>query len=157
MPIWTPKEFIKIVLINELQLIVETRPYHSFLLIASGIEFLGKAIHPEHGDWDLKNKSRQTFKFALKNIPSLKKYHSIENTYNLYDSLRCGMAHGFAPKGKVTLSCKEQKPHLQEDHGRINLKIEEFYRDFVEACQYVTNIDFPPKNKMNMGFLEVPE
>jgi hypothetical protein len=45
-----PKEFIEVVLINELGEIVSHKPYISFALMAVGLEFLGKCIDTDEQD-----------------------------------------------------------------------------------------------------------
>jgi hypothetical protein len=38
----------------------------------------------------------------------------------------------------------------------FNLKIEDFYKDFKEACDYVISIPFGPDHKMSKFILHVP-
>lgn len=77
-------------------------------------------------------------------------------TFDLYSSFRCGLTHSVSPKSKITFSSKEELGHLVQHNGRLNLKVENFYQEFKEACEHVISIKFPNNDKMNVGFLEVP-
>jgi len=74
----------------------------------------------------------------------------------MYSSFRCGLAHALSPKVKITLSSKQEMAHLIEHNDKINLKVEDFYSDFKQACEYVINMSFPTGDKMNENFLFVP-
>lgn len=152
-----PKHFIKSVLIDELATMIAGHPYLSFVIMGIGIEFLGKCLATARTDWNEGGHSQTDFGNAIKSIPSLKKYESYLQTHKLYSSFRCGLAHTISPKVQVTLSSKGELGHLQiEQGGRINLKVEEFYNDFKQACEYIINMNFAPGDKMNLGFLQVP-
>lgn len=152
------KDFVKAVLIDELGTMIDPHPYLSFDVMATGIEFLGKCIKADLDEWNPKTiPSKTSFNDAINSIPSLQKYAPLLNSHDLYDSLRCGLAHTIAPKIKITLSSKGEMGHMVEVNGRINLKAEDFYSDFKSACEYVINIDYPINNKMNQDFLTIPD
>ncbi len=151
-----PKDFIKSVLISEFGSMIDEHPYISFIVMGIGIEFLGKCINSTLSDWNVSGRSKKDFENAIKTIPSLQKYESILTTHDLYGSFRCGLAHAVSPKIKITLSSKNEKGHMVEESGRLNLKVENFYGDFKSACEYVINNSYPSNDKMNGDFLEVP-
>lgn len=150
-----PKHFINTVLVNELGQLIPTHPYISFVMMGIGIEFLGKCLDTAHSDWNEPRMSGQNFEQALKYIPSLNKYAPYHVSHNLYSSFRCGLAHAVSPKLQVTLSSKDEMPHLFEHGNSVNLKVENLYGDFKAACNYVISLPFPPGDKMNDPFLEV--
>jgi len=154
----SPKEFIQQVFINELEDIIEKHPYIAFMIMGIGIEFLGKSISAEDADWDVEGKSRRSFEKAIKTLSSLKKYEPYldKDGHDLYGSLRCGLAHAAKPKYKITLSSKNEAPNLSEFGGRVNLRCEDFYSDFKEACEEVIAMNFTGGDKMNYGFLTIP-
>lgn len=146
-----PKEFIKQVLIKEVGKIQKQHAYIRFVLIAIGIEFLGKC-----NDYRLKTwhpvKSNH-FVRGIKLMP--KKYHKYD--IKLRDLLRNGMAHSFAPKPGLGLSEEKWNViNLTIKNGILNLKIEDFYNDFEKACKKVLNKNYPNQDKMNIDFLKVP-
>ena len=75
----------------------------------------------------------------------------------LYKDLRCGFAHSFVPMGKITLSSKNELANLVVNNGIINLKCEDFYDDFKNACLEIISMPFnETDNKMNLAFLQLP-
>jgi len=155
-----PKEFIQAVFINDLSGIMAIdKPYISFMVMAIGIEFLGKCISLSQ-EWDEERVSRMRFEEAIKNIPALHSYIPLlkeNNNYDLYVSLRCGLAHAAKPKYEITLSSKNERAHLVTQDGRVNLKCEDFFADFVAACREVIAMNFSSnEDKMNKPFLAVP-
>lgn len=151
-----PNDFIQTVLIKELGELVDTHPYLSFVLIGIGIEFMGKCIDTNLTDWNVSGRSKCDFENAIKTIPSLKRYETYLTSHQMYSSFRCGLAHAVSPKVQITLSSKQEMGHLIENNGRLNLKIEDFYQDFKDACNYVMTQTYPAGDKMNADFLEVP-
>ena len=151
-----PNDFIQTLLINEIGELVDSHPYISFILMGIGIEFMGKCIDTNLTDWNVSGRSKHDFENAIKTIPSLKKYEPYLTSHQMYSSLRCGLAHAVAPKTQITLSSKEEMGHLIENNGRLNLKVEDFYQDFKDACNYIRTQTYPKGDKMNADFLEVP-
>lgn len=151
-----PKDFIQTVLINEFGELSITHPYISFILMGIGIEFLGKCIDPNLSDWNISGRSKKDFENAIKTVPSLKRYETYLSSYDMYNSFRCGLAHAVSPKAQITLSSKQEMGHLVEHNGRLNFKVEDFYKDFKEACDYVIAQSYQTDDKMNKDFLEVP-
>lgn len=154
----SPKEFIKQVFIDEVEDLIEKHPYIAFMIMGIGIEFLGKCILTEDSNWDVERKSRRSFEEAVKTLRALQKYEPYldQNGHDLYGSLRCGLAHSARPKYKITLSSKNEMPNLATSGDRVNLKCEDFYADFKQACEEVIAMDFPDGDKMQEGFLTIP-
>lgn len=141
----TAQQHIQDVL-DEMQLIVEERPYHAFALLAILIEVLGKCLTNE--DWQ-EGASKTTFNMALTEYDSLKKYSKVDNLYNL---LRCGMNHAFLPKEGIQLDAGDN------DFTNNKIGCKELYHDIIVAWNsiiegetkiqkdlsaIVTNIDGP--------------
>lgn len=151
------KLFIKKVYIEELSAIVKSFPYQSFIMIGIGIELLGKCIEVDLQTWDTPGRSKHFFEKAINELDSFAQYRQYLTSHNLYGAYRCGLAHSSRPDYAVTLSSKNELGNLIEHNGRINLKVEDLYHDFREACQDVISRNYPPKNKLNMPFLSVPK
>jgi hypothetical protein len=130
------REYIDTFLINGIGRLVDEHPFQAFILMATGIEFLGKCLN--EGEWDTSNQSRDDFNAALDKLDSLGKYKEIENLYN---KLRCGLAHLGIPKTGLTL-CPD-KNNLEANP--ILLGCKEFYEDFKAAC---TEITTDPKSQV---------
>jgi len=150
------KEFIKTVYVNELSRMIPDFPYISFLVIGVGIELLGKCVDSGLATWNTPSRSKCYFEKAIKEINSLSKYRQYLTSHKLYVAFRCGLAHSSKPDYMVTLSSKQELAHLIERNGRINLKIEDFYNDFKNACLEVVEQSYPASDKMNQPFLSVP-
>nr|MBQ5604218.1 hypothetical protein [Bacteroidales bacterium] len=123
----TVREFIKNYLIVQIGEIKNNHPYFAFLLMAVGIEFLGKCQNSY--DWDdskEKIKPYENFENGLQLGP-LKKYANIKG---LYDKLRNGLAHALLIKQGIKVSQGDSPNALNSDT---------FYADFKEACESVLN------------------
>lgn len=151
-----PKDFIKDTLIEKIGKIIHVDAYLSFLLICSGIEFLGKCIDSTEKWGD--GKSEEQFKAAIiKLFPD--GYHNLVN--DLYKDLRCGLVHRITP-GSISLTQNgndnngeisyKLHPYLKDD--RKILVIEYFYFDFAEACKKVLAMRFN-EDKMSKPMLSV--
>lgn len=155
-----PKEFIQKVLIDEIGEIHEKYPYIAFASMTIGIEFLGKCLN-EHDNWNYYNfgQPRLDFENSIKAFESFKNYVPLLVSHNLWDSLRNGFSHSFVPKDTISLSRKAdgEYSHLHNinDH-KINLRCEEFYIDFKNACEYVIKMESFNSEKMNRPLLYVP-
>jgi hypothetical protein len=154
----SPKDFIQQVFINEVGDLVDKHPYIAFMIMGIGIEFLGKCLENSDIDWNVTGKSAASFNKAVKSLASLKKYepYLAKNSYYIYSSLRCGLAHAAKPKHQITLSSKNEMSHLTIWGDRLNLRCEDFYLDFKLACEEVISKTFPTSDKMNYGFLKIP-
>ncbi len=151
-----PKEFIKDTLIEKIGKIIHVDAYLSFLLICSGIEFLGKCIDSTE-KWEEGNSGEQFKTAIIKLFPD--GYHNLVN--DLYKDLRCGLVHRIIP-GSISLTQNGNDndgeipyrlhPYLK-DNKKI-LVIEYFYFDFVEACKKVLAMNFN-ENKMTKPMLSV--
>jgi hypothetical protein len=154
-----PKEFIEVVFINDLEEIASKSPYISFAIMATGIEFLGKCLDLEAEHWNERGKSKINFEYAIKNLEAFEKYRSYMSVYKLWDSLRNGFSHSFVPKKPLTLSSRNELGHLVLHSApyRLNLRCEDFYVDFKNACLEVIEKEFEKGDKMNRELLDVPE
>ena len=151
-----PKEFIQIVLINEVGEIHLKYPYISFATMSIGIEFLGKCLN-EFQDWNKKDRSRIDFELAINGLNSLSSYRPLLTSHNLWDSLRNGFLHSFVPKNTICLSSKDEAEHLRQVTAtKINLRCEDFYIDFKGACEEVINMITFPSTKMDRPLLDIP-
>lgn len=121
----TVRYFIQKYLIGQIGLIKKDYPYFAFLLMAVGIEFLGKCQN-EH-DWDDYKliQPRENFNNGL-NLDPLKKYANLD----LYDKLRNGLAHSLLIKQGINVS--------EGDYPNA-LNSNTFYSDFEAACNLVLN------------------
>jgi hypothetical protein len=155
----TPKQFIKQVFINELNKIKDSNPYIAFAIMAIGIEFLGKCLDTDNQNWNTPRKSKYHFELAIKKLSSLKIYKQYLNNYALWNSLRNGFAHSFVPKNTLSLSSKNERAHLSKHNNglTINLKCEDFYEDFKNACSEVIQKEFKNEDKMNKNLLSLPQ
>ena len=152
----TPKEFINTVLINEIGSIHLNHPYISFAMMAIGIEFLGKCLN-SHEDWNEPKHSKEDFELAINTLDSFVKYRPLLKSHNFWTSLRNGLLHSFAPKSTITLSSKNEADHLVTiNPTKINLRCEDFYLDFKNACQEVLEMQNFKSKKVDLPFLSIP-
>ena len=70
----TPKQFIETVFINELAELSEKNHYISFLVMATGIEFLGKCLDSKAAHWNVGGRSQNNFEDALQQLGAFTKY-----------------------------------------------------------------------------------
>ena len=162
-----PKDFIRKVLIVEMQDIATSHPYLAFLLICSGIEFLGKCIDTDNQNWDwdrhYQRKNPPFNKAINKLFPE--RYKELFHKYKVRDQLRNGLVHILVPKSKIGLTQVKHdlngeimmKEHPYELEGKLILVIEYFYIDFVDACKKVLGKEFGKDDKMNKPFLKIPQ
>jgi len=138
----TQKEFINHVLINEIGDVVEHHKWLSFILICSGIEFLGGCLDQEEKALNAKKRSAKRFNNAiLKLFPS--KYHPFINNgkEGLYAQLRCGMNHVALPGLQIALSERNSTlENLSEWNNRTVIIAEDFYSDFKNACHTIMSM-----------------
>jgi hypothetical protein len=152
----SPKQFIKTVLISEIGEIHLNHPYISFATMAIGIEFLGKCLNNLE-DWNAPGRSKVDFELAVNSLEALTPYRPYLTSHNLWDSLRNGFLHSFVPKNTITLSSKDEADHFQQISPTIiNLKCENFYEDFKNACQEVHSMTTFPSLKMDQPLLHIP-
>jgi hypothetical protein len=163
-----PKDFIKICLIEEIGSLIANHPFLSFNLICCGIEFIGRCIDDNNGfeyKYNDKNKNENLrIPFDLCITTYMKKYKPLIGTdYDLYSCLRCGFAHQFMPKNKLSLAPVDSTDKDLDDlsDGKKVLHIKEFYESFKFACeQIINNIDmgtFYKNPKMYKTFLIITD
>lgn len=154
----SPKKFIEQVFINEVEDLIEKHPYIAFMIMAIGIEFLGRCLSKDTS-WDVEKISRHSFEEAVKKLPTLQKYKPYlkKNKHDLFGSLRCGLIHSARPKDTIILSSKNEMPNLTTSGNQVSLRCEDFYADFRQACKEVIEMNFPDGDKMQKGFLGVPD
>ena len=87
---------------NEIEKIKEHSPFLATSCICSGIEYIGWLLSED--SFDTRNKSREYFDNAIKTMESLKKYEAM----NLYERIRCGLAHCISTKDGVVLSSERE-------------------------------------------------
>jgi hypothetical protein len=160
MAVLTSKQFITDVFIHEVGKMIEEKHYYlSFMIMGIGVEYLGKALIDDY-DWNKDRVSSECFEYAIKNLESFKDYKLFlkgSGEYDLYGSLRCGLAHAAAPKYEITLSSQDERGHLVIEDGRLNLKCECFYSDFMSACKEVITLkEHILESKINKPFISVP-
>lgn len=155
-----PKEFISKVLIKEIGEIKSHHPYLAFLLICSGIEFLGKCL--SKNDWQ--EYSKEYFSNAIKDLfPET--YQDKEIIELMRKDLRNGMVHALLPDSGVGLTEIKHDPDAEirkETHPFKQGKkwcfmIEYLYIDFVDACREVIRRKKDESGKFNRKLLELPE
>lgn len=142
--IFAVESFIKEYLIKQIGEVKETHPYFAFLLMAAGIEFLGKCQN-SLTDWQITQPYGADFAKGLSLFPP--KYQNMD----LYRKLRCGMAHAFVPDNGL---------YLADEKGQDStvLYCDEFYNDFKDACNKILSGKVPmPKKKLTDSFMTVKD
>lgn len=142
--------FIQDNYISELQRLIQNRHiFVAFLVISSGIEFLGKAIS-NHG-WFKKGMSKKDFNYALAVFQSLKKYSNLgikydssQNDESFYAIVRCGIVHASRPLQGISLS--DTNNLLPNEIGIIDLST-----DFFTACNDLLNSTVPMGKGKNLN------
>ena len=132
-------DFIKDYYIDELNCLISEEHYFvAFLVISSGIEFLGKAI--SGSGWSVVGKSKRDFNKALRTFKSLRKYSKLglkqdgakSGDSSLYSIVRCGIVHFSCPGYGITLTDEgDALPH--------EIGIKDFSSDFIAACNDLLN------------------
>jgi hypothetical protein len=150
----TPKKFIEQVFISELEELSKVNHYISFAIMATGIEFLGKCLDNTAKDWNVRNRTEQNFKSAIDTLDAFVNYR--QHKHILYTDLRCGFAHSFVPGPKLSLSSKNETENLTVNEGILNLRCEDFYKDFKAACKEVIEKKFLDGDKMTKNLISIP-
>lgn len=127
------KDFINKYLIDRIGKIKEDNPYFAFLLMAVGIEFLGRYL--DGCSWEQKGVSETAFNGAILELFPEGKY----DKFDLFHNLRCGLAHSLLMQGNLTLSDKKSEGSISCD---------EFYDDFVKACNKI--LTMPPSDRKSL-------
>lgn len=140
----TVKEYIENYLIKEIGEIKDEHPYFAFLLMAVGIEFLGKCQNTDY-KWNKTGQAERDFNLGMGLFPA--KYQNMK----LFERLRCGMAHPFITQNGIQIY-----KSLFEDATVISC--DDFYKDFTEACNKIVsgNVEMPRK-KLTNTFLFVQD
>ncbi|RZL46265.1 MAG: hypothetical protein EOO93_26150 [Pedobacter sp.] len=121
------------------------------------IEFLGKMLNNSE-DWNKQGQSRVDFESAINTLNSFNKYKALLSTHDFWTNFRNGYLHTFAPKGTLTLSSKNEATHLSSvSTNKINLKCEDFYIDFKNACEEVLAMKTFNSKKASIPFLNIPD
>lgn len=135
--------------ITEVKSLIDNGHYFvAFLVISSGIEFLGKAIS-KHG-WFKKGMAKKDFNHALKIFQSLNKYATLgiqydnsQNDESFYAIVRCGIVHAYRPLQGISLS--DTVNVLPYEIGIIDLST-----DFFAACSDLLSGVVPMGNGKNL-------
>jgi len=155
----TITDFIEKELIKNIGEIKVKYPFIAFSLIFLGIELIGKCLCPEESF--LKGKGRDAFNLCIKT--HMKKYEKFIGTeHDMYTNIRNGFAHSFRQKGKFAFTEKgsQDKNLARLNNGEIVLHIDDFYKDFIIACNLIIN---DIKNgilhnpKFNQPFLKITD
>lgn len=136
----TARGIIENYLIGGIGKVVELNPYLAFILMASGIEFLGRCFFDDK--WDEDKETDKYFSKALESLEPLKKYNNVQTNDDkkktkpeLYKFFRCALVHSFMPGNIYKLSNEsnnlESIPHI--------IGCRDFYKDFKDACKLVIN------------------
>jgi len=143
----TITEFIQEVLIGEIGDIVKGHPYLSFGVVSQGIELLGACLDENEFDCKKRGVSGDRFNFVLRELFPEKKYDEFgvkpDSKASIYKDLRCGFLHNVLPKKAFSLTEIKNTPsrlHLskgdaEDGSQRYVLVAEEFYKDFIFACE----------------------
>lgn len=157
------ENYINEVLLQDINDVKQEKPYLAFLLIAAGIEFLGKCLSKSK-DWHSNGTSQKDFETAICKLKAFQKYrkytrglkrknaknhkmHLINPPISLYKSLRCGLLHAMLPGENIHLS-NGQGVHNEID-GHLTLYLDTFYDDFSAACNELLE-----KNKIGKNLKE---
>ena len=154
-----PRTFIRHVLVEEIDDVVPRHPYLAFPLIAIGIEFLGRALDVGC-PWDhfYSGGGQRPFDEAIVRLFP-QSYHDKD----LRRAMRNKMLHFYAPRPGLALArlsdpgvarriTRAGHPH-QDANGAVTVVIEYLFRDFADACDQVTKMQFPGTDKMNRRFI----
>lgn len=131
--------------IDELKDIVENHPYHAFALLAIVVELLGKCLN-SNPDWQHFEPKGVDFNKALTDYKSLKKYMALNNLYN---TLRCGMAHAFLPKEGIQLAPD------RNDLSNNTIGCKELYEDIIAAFNEIKDGNISPFKDMSKSVLQI--
>jgi len=138
----TQKEFINHVLINEIGDVVDHHKWLSFILICSGIEFLGGCIDGEEKNLNAERRSSKRFNAAILKLFPIQ-YHKFvkDGKDGIYAQLRCGMNHVALPGMQIALSERSSGlANLTDNNSRTVIIAEDFYNDFKKACQSIIKL-----------------
>ena len=155
----TFNEFIDRTIVGELGRIIEDGYYyHSFILMACAIEFLGALLDKDR-DIHATGRSKKRFKEALKYFPS--EYHGDAISGALYEIMRCGMCHAMRPTRGVLLTNRQEAidygtSHLQRHMGELILISEQLYEDLCGAIDQIRRLSINERKDLNKKFLRVP-
>lgn len=111
---------------EEVEKIVDYSPFLSILCISAGIEYMGKllSVAPLDDGTGCSGK----FENALSSFESLRKYEGKD----LYNLIRCGLAHRISVKEGIVLSTTSQN---QLDNSPLTINVKSFFDDFVKAVE----------------------
>lgn len=131
----TRREFFEQYVIKDSEELVDTKPYHTFLVLLVAVEMLGKMLL---GETNKKGNSKRAFVEAINDIDALSPYRQFNHkgTNCLYE-LRCDLAHRLSLTNSVTLSLGPDKNDLS--NGVIGCK--DFLEDIKKAWNDVQNRD----------------
>lgn len=161
------KQFLNEVILREMKTIIfsnecKSAPYVKFVLVATGIEFLGACV--DSHDFSKEREGEDRFNYALSAFFG-KKYHKYskkDSTINLYKDFRCGMIHQLRPSAKINLTERDKnQEHLKETTNpiKLNLVLEDFYDDLEKAAKKILKMIEQGKvsnvEKNQNGFLEI--
>ncbi len=162
MPIPT-KQFMRTVLIDEMQAVVKVSPWLGAICMSSAIEFFGKCINENSPTvWDKSGTVREDFERSIRNLASLKDYRAYlkaesNGTFDLYDEMRCGLVHCFAPKGKLRFSHAQGGGTILRADGILNINVDEMVVHITRACEEIIAMKFESTNKVEQPRIYVTQ
>lgn len=121
--------FINKYLIGEIGEIKDNHPYLAFVLMSSGIEFLGRYMRNR---LTKRNVGRYCFNYAIKNLEPLNSYLNkvgFKDISNLYGDFRCGLIHQYRIENPQIILSNQNS----EEIGTIDC--DKFYEAFAESCK----------------------
>ncbi len=142
------EDFIKNVLIKEIEDIKSNHPFLAFVLICSGIELLGKLLEYDNViDLHKYKNNGYFFKKAIDKLFCNKRNNYLLVKNDLWTNLRNGMAHTLLPQSNIGLTEKRhdkkqiinKENHPYKQGSQYIMIIEYFFDDFVDACNEVIN------------------
>lgn len=146
------QDFIQTLYIDEVADVKDKHPYMAYMVMAAGIEFLGKVKEqPQRQNWFLSGHSKEDFVNAIEQLPGLNAYSAIAD--ELYVSLRCGMLHSSCPKNGLTLRDGNASETISIE--KTELSIDVFYDNFKEACNNVIQDINSGNLQITDDFLEI--
>jgi len=130
------KDFVQRVFIDDLRHLVDTKSHHfAFVIMSQGIETLGSFLDSK--PLKARDQSKLRFSHAINRLMP-KEYAVLNNNHSFYDQLRASLAHTFTVSGHLFLTSKSNvdfgDKHLQKINDKLILVVEDFYLDFVKAC-----------------------
>ena len=146
-------DFIEEYLVKNVESMLKEKQYYPLLVYATiGIETLGAMI--DNKPIRVRNQSKYRFGTALYQLfPN--QYGFINKEAFLYEALRNHSAHNLMPSGKMMILNENNGTirHLEPRKEKVSFIIEDFAKDFLEACKLA--LKMIEEGKARVKFIEV--